>query len=182
MGRKRRPELDLSLRRHHLGINFSVDWLRLELYRLVCYLHGSEFLTGLSDGLDLSPFHAMRDEFQNTEVPRILLQVAVVVRYIGAGHADPSRAHRDLLDSTVGLLVPNLSKSDQRPLSLREACNKIIHAKNVSLDWYEKDPIVSYVKPTVVTLYDDWEKKQGWKADLQVLPFVEACWWLCELH
>jgi hypothetical protein len=37
---------------------------RLDLYRLLCYFHTSEYRAGLSDWGDFRPWQGMRDEFE----------------------------------------------------------------------------------------------------------------------
>jgi hypothetical protein len=56
-----------------------------------------------------------------------------------------------------------------------EACNKIIHAKNIVLD---SNGAISaddrFIKPTIFC-YDDFMQEKSWKAVINLLPFVEHC-------
>ena len=165
----------LGLRINHLGLSLPGQLLRLDLYRLVCYFHSSEYLASLSDWGDFCPWQGLRDEFQDSEIMRILLQTAVAVRFIGAGQADEMRAQKDWLEDSVGKLYKRVGDSDFQPLPLREACNKIIHAKNIVLDSNESgNPYEHFIKPTIFC-YDDFEQKTGWKVEIDLLPFVELC-------
>jgi hypothetical protein len=74
---------EIALRIEHLGLHFPGQVMRLDLYRLVCYFQTSEYLANLSDGGDFCPWQGLRDEFQESEIVRILLQTAVAVRFIG---------------------------------------------------------------------------------------------------
>ena len=70
-------------------------------------------------------------------------------------------------------------------LSLREACNKIIHTKQIEFDvggglttyiGKEQEEItecISYIRPSTLELRG---KKSGneWVADLEIMPFVKA--------
>jgi len=165
----------LALRYNHIGLSIPGQVLRLDLYRLICYFHSSEYLAGLTDGGDGCPWQGLRDEFEDSEIMRILLQTAVAVRFIGNGHADEMRAQKDWLEDEVGKLYKRVGEAAYEPLSLREACNKIIHAKNITLDNNgEGNPYRRFIKRTIFC-FDDFEKERGWKAAIDLLPFVELC-------
>jgi hypothetical protein len=166
---------DLGLRINHIGPSLPGQVLRLDLYRLVCYFQASAYLANLSDGGDFCPWQGLRDEFQDSEIMRILLQAAVAVRFIGAGHADNKRAQKDWLEESVGKLFKNVGDTAFQPLPLREACNKIIHAKNIVLDSNESgNPYEHFIKPHIFC-YDDFEQKTGWRAEIDLLSFVQFC-------
>jgi hypothetical protein len=80
----------------------------LDLYRLVCYFQASEYLSKLSDGGDFCPWQGLRDDFQDSEIIRILLQTAVAIRFIGLGHADQQRGQKTLLEEPVGALFKHV--------------------------------------------------------------------------
>lgn len=104
---------------------------------------------------------------------RILLQTAVAVRFIGFGHADEEREDKNALGVPVGELKRQAAKSASEPLCLREACNKIIHARNIVLDSNrDGNPYDEFIKPRVFC-YEEFEKRVGWKATIQIVPFVE---------
>lgn len=106
---------------------------------------------------------------------RILLQTAVAVRFIGAGHADNKRGQKDWLEDAVGKLFKQVRDTAFQPLPLREACNKIIHAKNIVLDSNESgNPYEPFIRPRIFC-YDDFEQKTGWRAEIDLLSFVELC-------
>ena len=106
---------------------------------------------------------------------RILLQTAVAVRFIGAGHADNKRAQKDWLEDAVGNLFKKVDDTAFQPLPLREACNKIIHARNIVLDSNESgNPYAHFIKPRIFC-YDDFEQKTGWRAEIDLLSFVQLC-------
>lgn len=166
---------DLGLRINHIGLSLPGQVLRLDLYRLVCYFQTSEYLASLSDGGDFCPWQGLRDEFQDSEIMRILLQTAVAVRFIGAGHADNKRAQKDWLEDAVGKLFKKVDDTVFEPLALREACNKIIHAKNIVLDSNESgNPYEHFIKPRIFC-YADFEQKTGWRAEIDLLSFVQLC-------
>lgn len=166
---------DIGLRINHIGLSLPGQVLRLDLYRLVCYFQTSEYLANISDGGDFCPWQGLRDEFQDSEIMRILLQTAVAVRFIGAGHADTKRAQKDWLEDSVGKLFKKVDDTAFQPLPLREACNKIIHARNIVLDSNESgNPYAHFIKPRIFC-YDDFEQKTGWRAEIDLVTFVELC-------
>ena len=171
----------LALRWFNLGRRIPGQVLRLDLYRLVCYFQTSEYLATLSDGGDFCPWQGLRDEFQDSEIMRILLQMAVAIRFIGFGQADQMKSQRDVLEESVGLLFKSVTDSAPEPLQLREACNKIIHAHNIVLDSKGSgNPYTHFVKPKIFC-YHDFNQKEGWKAEIDLLPFVEVCDSLAQL-
>ena len=84
--RKKADEVyrQIRLRVEHLGLHIPGQIIRLDLYRLICHFHSSEYLSKLSDGLDFCPWQELRDEFQNSEIIRILLQTAVMIRLLAS--------------------------------------------------------------------------------------------------
>lgn len=168
-------ERKLGLRIKHLGLKLPGQVLRLDLYRLVCYFQTSEYLANLSDMRDYCPWQGLRNEFQDSEIMRILLQTAVAVRFIGAGHADESLVDRQWIEDSVGKLYKKVGDAGSEPLPLREACNKIMHARNIVLHSNENgNPYEHFIKPTIFC-YHDFEQKTGWKAEIDLLQFVELC-------
>jgi len=164
----------LGYRVDHLGLRLPGQVLRLDLYRLICYFHSSHYLATLSDGEDFCPWQALRFEFQDQEVMRILLQTAVAVRFTGCGHADPLRVDRAWLEDPVGRLYKSVRQEQSEPLSVRESCNKIIHARYIVPDNNgRRNPCERVIKPTVFC-YEDAEQQTGWKAEIDLLLFAEA--------
>jgi hypothetical protein len=173
--RPRHEDTETGLRVEHLGMHVPGQNIRLDLYRLICYFHSSEYLAQITDMGDFCPWQGLRDEFQDSEIMRILLQTSIAMRFIGHGHADEKRQWKEGLEAGVGLLFRDVSRPDQEPLPLREACNKIIHGKNIVAESNgEGNPYVHFIKPRIFC-YEDFRKKKGWKAEIDVLRFVEAC-------
>lgn len=174
---------EISLRVRHLGLRVLGQSLRLDLYRLVCYFQTSEYLASLADSLDFCPWIGMRDEFQDQEIMRILLQTAVAVRFIGGGHADAHRVDREWIEEPVGILYKAVNQIETVPLSLREACNKLIHSKNIVLDTNDEGGHYErFIKPTTISCYEDFQQQNGWKAQIELLPFVENADSLFQLY
>jgi hypothetical protein len=124
------------------------------------------------------PLEMLFDNRCTAEVSRLLIEAAVTVRMLDdmAGH------HVVGVNFTVGDLDEG---SGRRPLSLREACNKIVHATNVEFDLgggtttftdkagEEVTECIVYLRPTSVELRGNWEDR-AWSAELQVYAFIKA--------
>jgi hypothetical protein len=162
----------IGLRFEHIGLRMPWPTLRLDLYRLFCYCKASEHIVSESDGEIGCPWLGLRDDYQEQEIMRILLQTAVAVRYIGGGYADELRVDGKWYEESVGTLYKAVNQQDSEPLPLREACNKIIHAKNIVLDsnhW--TDPAKRFIKPKIFS-YEDFLQQTGWKAQIELVPFI----------
>jgi len=86
----------------------------------------------------------------------------------------------------VGLLKPDGEKD--KPLTIREACNKIIHAKVVEYDfaWSEENPIwgrwykdqgydvKKQYKTPALQLKGENQKGMKWEAKVELVPFILA--------
>jgi hypothetical protein len=124
------------------------------------------------------PLEMLFDDHCTAEVSRLLIEAAVTVRMLDdmAGH------HVVGVNFTVGDVDEG---SGRKPLNLREACNKIVHATNVEFDlgggmttFVDKagDEVMEcivYLRPTSVVLRGN-RADQPWDAELQVYPFIKA--------
>lgn len=136
----------------------------MELHRLVCIFLASREFAGLRDG----PTHVLDvwdclQEAEEDEITRILLSVAITARVID-----------DLADGVFDFVAEDCGTLEQanikKPLSLREACNKIIHATKIRFDVEHNASGQAYVTPYIY-LYGN---KNGveWRATLDVLEFA----------
>jgi len=109
---------------------------------------------------------------------RILLNVAIHLRILDDQYTETMRHEYGSFDAKTGTLIsrPN---TDEKTLSLREACNKIVHAKLLNFD---KEPLpgpgrIEFLHPRLF-LYDRRDKR-GWRASVDILEFVQAGHALC---
>jgi len=117
----------------------------------------------------------LNSDFAEDEITRILLSSAIALRVID----DRDGGILDKLDA-CGLLQPDISSQQAEPLSMREACNKIVHATKVNYDVERLDggPVEElgisppYLRPTVY-LYGS-HRKVTWKCALDVIRFVRG--------
>lgn len=156
----------------------NVDNLVLELYRLLAMFLSSEKFATL-----YRPFPEERLEpiariqsVEEDELTRLLLTLAISARVID----DRDGQVLDKYGSSCGWLDKRTANSNPEELSLREACNKIIHAKRIRVDQDERDG-VRYFTPTIY-LYDQKDGQSGWKAALDVIEFAKIYYLLiCHL-
>ena len=140
----------------------------LETYRLITiFLASKNFAALLTNypGEGFDPFYKLQ-EVESNEITRLLLSLAITARVID----DREQRVFKLIKSNCGELQRDTSKTDFEPLDLREACNKIIHAKKVRGD---VDTVngQTYLNPYIY-LYGQHGKTK-WKAKLDVVLFAK---------
>lgn len=119
-------------------------------YRLLCALFAAYDFPALRRDDDPDPLDSFL-EFQEEEMSEDLIKLAAICRA-----CDDELGILMSLESNfpegVGELVINGGEIE--PLSIREACNKIIHARSVIYDfaWSEENPI-----------WERWFKSQGYQ-------------------
>ncbi len=155
---------------------FVVDKLRVQLlaYRLITVFLSSKELSNLCTLDDETP-SLMKQQFEQSEIEHLLLQIAILVRAAD----DSARSGQTFgisWNPKVGTLIQNLETDTTEDLMLREACNKIIHAEKVNYDVYRNSELSrTYIEPTFIYLYGRKENKR-WKAILDIKRFcLEVC-------
>lgn len=142
----------------------------LELHRLLAIIFSSKSFAELrvGNGEEWEPIDHLQ-QFEDDEITRILLFVSITARVID----DRNNKVLDLVARVCGTLINTDDKgTTETDLSLREACNKIIHAKKVRFDVSETEAMQRYLNP-VIYLYGERRKGQEWKAVLDVITFAK---------
>lgn len=139
----------------------------LELHRLLALFLASKSFAALRTnypGEGFDPIYKIQ-EVEEDEITRLLLNLAITARVIDdrEGHA------LERLSSNCGQLNSNLENEDTEVLGLREACNKIIHAKKIRTDMEENATGQAYFNP-VIYLYGE-QNGMSWKATLDIVAF-----------
>lgn len=155
--------------------NHTVDLkqVRLDVYRLAGYLEASYPIALMRDrASDEHEFfvETLEREFFCDEVSRILLQSAIILRMLD----DESEADLEERNPFHCGTLEHGEKEEN--LSLREACNKIIHTRQINFDSELVDAAKSgnanirYYRPYVY-LYGRKRKKE-WKATIELHRFL----------
>jgi len=152
------------------GYRPNTEHAALELHRLLAIFLASPSFAKLRKGNGES-WEAIDhlQQFEDDEITRILLSAAVTARVLD-----------DREDGVFGQIAGDcgiLSEAKggeitKVPLTLREACNKIIHAKKIRFDVSETDERQPYLNPTIY-LYGTRSNGLEWKATLDVIKFAE---------
>ena len=153
------------------GYSFEVEGVRLDLYRLLTQFVAEEKLARLTAEND-HLFNAVDTvgHFFDVETQRILIHAAVVAR-VKDDIEEESNLKMANFDTTCGSLTEDVSKpTGVIPLTLREACNKIIHASKFHYDT-EEEPY-KVVNP-IVHLYGRRGAKE-WKVSIQIIDFINV--------
>jgi hypothetical protein len=117
----------------------------------------------------------LRDEYLYSELIRILTSTAAALRILFDQYQQDLAEVRQ---RPCGELFPDWPTTQQpEVLTLREACNKIIHATKVHYDEDDPDPVHNpdqiglYLRP-YVHLYGAWGG-HDWKAVLSIIDFAK---------
>lgn len=111
-------------------------------------------------------------EAQDDEITRILLTLAIIARVID----DREEGALDFIaNEWCGDLEENVAAKPHhilvKHLSIRDACNKIIHAKRVHFDVDTDEQGQKYLNPFIY-LYGKRQNGATWRATLDVLKFA----------
>jgi hypothetical protein len=142
------------------------------LYTLASLFFASSHIAGLADDEVGCPFRQMLDEHEESLITQLLIETAVLIRMkddlFQQQHGIPADTQKDI----VGTLWIPADASQDSQLHLREACNKIIHAKLINFDLIgEPHAHDRYLQP-VVYLYGE-QRGTPWKAQIDVVRWVE---------
>jgi hypothetical protein len=140
----------------------------VELHRLLAIFLSSRHFAELCErypGEEFDPIYKIQ-EVEEDEITRILLSLAVTARVVD----DREERVFELVGSDCGILQKDLRNQETDVLEIREACNKLIHAKTVRFD-VEELGVQRYLNPTIY-LYGTLQGKD-WRAQLDVIKFCK---------
>ena len=158
------------------GFFFDGETIRPDLYRLLsCFYASADFARLAVRQGSREKVAELAGDYQEFEVTRLLVTIAATVRVV----LDRDRDVVPRVKTKCGSIVANAGSRENKPLSLRDACNKIIHAKKFNFD-VRKIRIrdghmtrIKYALNPVMHLYGE-QDRVPWKATLDILGFV-AC-------
>jgi hypothetical protein len=143
------------------------------IYELSAIVFGSEGLARRSSGDDRDEFDKLRVRHEVAQASKLLIEVAVVLRNLidsGSWPMDPIHETRvqERPEVCVGL-VREINKNEKE-LSFRQACNKLIHAERISFGMKPMPGKMDHLDGTV-QLHGK-RKTQTWVADIQLSDFI----------
>jgi hypothetical protein len=141
----------------------------VELHRLLSIFLASRHFAELCKeypGEGYDPIYEIQ-AVESDEITRILLSLAVTARVVD----DREQQVFGLVGSDCGIFQSDIHNQATEVLEIREACNKLIHAKTVRFD-VEELGVQRYLNP-IVYLYGSFHEKE-WKAQLDIIKFCKA--------
>ena len=160
-------ELDLRKSPWNDGLAIPGEFLDQQLYLLACMVNASRSF----DGPEMTAHAALRQQFQEVEIGRLLLTIAAAVR--NGMDQNPARAEHWMegIDDKVGSLYRE--GKDEQTLSFREACNKIIHCLSLNFHYVSEQPRRGMALEPLVHIYG-FKGKEEWKATIELNEFIRV--------
>ena len=144
------------------GFTMNATRIRYDAYRLLATIYASQFFPHEPiDTEDPRSLAHLASEFEDDESTHLLLSVAIAVR-------TALDRETELAELTCGELT---DASGARPLTLREACNKAIHAQKIRAD-VELDGRRVVRQNPIMHLEGEMPGGKWWAARLDLEPFA----------
>lgn len=150
------------------GVAFDIERASLTLISIVL---ADKELKKLYSKYDLGHLETMTDEIREHEIVRLLVEIATQYRLMEWNVSEEWK-NKDFKTKHVGLLLVD-KKEEPLDLTMREACNKIIHAEEIIFDIGKIRGHALYYHKPVIHLYGK-RGKQGWKASIDLILFCNA--------
>jgi len=165
-------------------LKLGSDDVLQNLYRIFTHFYGSARLTELASLDTGARFQNLRERYEELEIQRLLLTVAIRIRILDDAYREKWNDSTADWTVDVGEFFEDSTTEASVPLSLREACNKIIHARWLNFIRTEEDPKGGHIFPLVptVAIYGTRPRSTTiWKAKLQIDGFVDSAAAVTEL-
>jgi hypothetical protein len=155
------------------GIRVEQSRVRLLSFRLLTIFPASENLHSLCNGEYDSGADILANEFEKVEIEHLMLQTAALFRSADTC-AKAKLTFNQRWNPNVGKLEDPVG-SQAKDLTLREACNKIIHVEEIKYEVINGDYEWNrFLKPTIY-LYGK-RQENSWRAILDIKKFCfEVC-------
>jgi hypothetical protein len=141
--------------------------LYLDLYRLISVFGASNYLNKFRSQGEFSHYdmHSIFRKFEYSESSRLLVSIAAQLR---------NSIDNDVLEKTKNIAVGSIKyKKSKKELTLRDACNKILHAEYINFDLKgNPDDIFGSCLNSKIYLYGKKDKEE-WRAEVLVDKFVK---------
>ena len=140
-----------------------------ECYLLLCCFLSSNKLHKICSST--KNMHFKRLTFiEGRKIKEYLISIAIKLRMIDDLMKSHNKENHIPIKDDVGFVKTKNGKKKEI-LSIREACNKIIHAKSLEFGYGKTKDKISYLKPRIQFIGD--RNKKNWKATIDILKFVE---------
>jgi hypothetical protein len=168
-------ERPAHFRQGHL---FDSGAIRLDLWRLLTSFLAEKRFSQLSEpelDYNFQPLLGLYSDFAETEMTRILLSSAAGLRVLD----DRDGRFLDQIVDPCGELQSDINNPEVVPLTLREACNKLLHAERINFDLERLDGgdiaapgFATFLNPTIY-LYGTHRRAQ-WRAVLDIVSYIRS--------
>jgi hypothetical protein len=143
------------------------------IYELSAIVFGSEGIARLSTGDDRDEFDKLRVRHEVAQASKLLIEIAVVLRNFIDSERWPMDPIHDIRaqgrpEVSVGVVLEK--SSNEKELSFRDACNKLIHAERISFGMKSIPGKMDCLDGTVKL--HGRRGKDHWVANIQVSNFV----------
>ena len=159
-----------SLEKHKPAADFAFD-VRAEACELLALFLADKPVHKLAAQQRFEAIAQEYSEYSRNRIFKLLLEIATSYRLVSWRLLFAQKAKERLLE--VGVIFLGDSDTDG-PLSMHEACNKIIHAEEFAFDTRKiRNVPLTYIRED--TLYASGKKgKQEWTACLWIPEFCDA--------
>lgn len=138
--------------------------LRRDIYELLSFFLSSQSIAEL-DYSDSDPIQQLGG-LQRDLITKRLISVAITIRILD----DQESQVFDMVAAYCGTITKDLANPGEScGLGLRDACNKIIHARNVTFDTSTSSTGRTYLYPSLYL--EGTEGKRPWAVGLDVVKF-----------
>ncbi len=151
--------------------------VKRDLYLLVACALSSKRYAEQTSGIDYDALQTLRDSHEQKEIASLLLAIAVRIRMLD----DCGQIPKGVMSRSCGSLTAGASRRKNKvPLTLREACNKIVHTRRLqmrvsyfdSFDATLPSPTSDHMEPSL--LLHGTKDGKTWRASLDLVKFVRA--------
>ncbi len=150
------------------GFSFDLEAASLELLSIVL---ADKQIKEIFTTHDLPYFDRFVDDAKENRILRLLVEIAAQFRVM-EWNTEKNRKNHAYLAKPVGELIES-EESEPIDLTAKEACNKIIHAKEFVFDVSKvRNSSLHYLNPYIY-IYGTKGKK-SWKATLDLVLFCDA--------
>lgn len=152
------------------GYSFSLDNASLKLLSIIL---ADKELQKLYAKYDLSHMEPFIEDIKETEIIKLLVEIATQYRIMEWNIRDEWK-NKDFKTEVVGeLFTDNKDEGQELDLTIREACNKVIHAEEIVFDITKLRGTKRYYYNPYIHIYGK-KGKLKWKASIDLVLFCNA--------